>query len=58
MSSGRSLLNRNPRVLRGIRNRMAEALFKCGYTMEQASAAWFDACDMALLQDAATDDQN
>lgn len=47
---GHTLLNRNPRVLRGIRNTYERQAAQMGFTTEQIAAQWGDVRDMASLE--------
>lgn len=47
---GMTLLNKNPRVLSGIRKRYERAVAKLGFDLVAARAQWTDIRDMALLE--------
>ena len=50
MSFGRSFLNRNPRVLRGIRKTYTRQAVKLGYDLGMIEVHWTQIKEMAELQ--------
>lgn len=52
-SYGWTILNRNPRVLRGIRKTYAHQVAYAGFTPAQLAEQWQQIRDMAVLEDAA-----
>jgi hypothetical protein len=53
MSYGQSLLNKNPRVIRGIHKAYARAATKLGIPVDGIAQGWRDIRDMATLEAAA-----
>ena len=55
-SYGHTALNRNPRRLRGVRNRYQKKAAKLGYNPQQLAQQWQDILDVAKLKHAAEED--
>jgi hypothetical protein len=49
-SFGMTALNKNPRVIRGIRKRFERQAAKLGFTPVQIAQQWQDVKDIALLE--------
>ena len=47
---GGYFMNLKPRVLAGIRNKLAKGLARCGYSDSQIKTAWEDVKDIAMLE--------
>jgi hypothetical protein len=53
MGYGNSFMNRNPRVLRGIKKALVRGLVRWEYDAAAVEQVWKDVRDMAVLEEAA-----